>query len=357
MNDQILSLTKKLIAFPSESNNREACLEILELAQKELQGFSFTPFAKNGIPSLLYTNTPSPTKKCKIILNAHLDVVPAKKEHFVPKEKDGKLYGRGAYDMKAAAAVMILLFKELAQELPYTLGLQLTTDEETIGFYGTNYQLEEGITGEFAITGECGSNLRITNRLRGLHVIELTASGVEAHAGHLWHGENALLKLYEAINSLLQHYPTPDAPSWITTINLANITTKNTTHNVVPSEATALLDIRTIPEDVDTILPKIQSLLPEGIIMKIIKSMPGLNTKETNPYIQKLMQSYKEHDKQLVLTESYAGSDMIFFAMQGIDGIEFGPIGAGQHSDEEWVNIKSLEDYYQLLKSFLLSIT
>ena len=61
MEQKILDLTKKFIAIPSETNNREACLHILEEAQKEMEGFSFIPFAKDGIPSILYTNTSKPT--------------------------------------------------------------------------------------------------------------------------------------------------------------------------------------------------------------------------------------------------------------------------------------------------------
>jgi len=357
MQQNVLEFTKKLIAIPSDVNDREACLQILETTQKELSGFSFTPFASNGVPSVLYTNTPSPTKKCKIIFYAHLDVVPGSKEQFIPVEKNGKLYGRGAYDMKAASAAIILLFKEIAHQLPYTLGLQLTTDEEVVGFNGVGYQLAQGVTAEFAIAGECGSSLRIVNQLRGLNVVKLQASGVEAHAGHSWHGENALLKIYEAIHNILQEYPTPATPSWQTTVSVANVATENQTHNIVPDNATALLDIRPIPEDKERILEKIQQLLPEGVTMEVIKTMPSLHTKETNEYLQKLKTTLEDITKQpATIAPSYAGSDIIFFSMNNINGIEFGPVGGGHHSKEEWVDIKGLQEYYQILKHFLLSI-
>lgn len=357
MKQSVLELTKKFIAIPSDVNDREACLRILEVAQKELEGFSFTPFASNGIPSVLYTNTPTPTKKCKIIFYAHLDVVPGSKEQFIPVEKHGKLYGRGAYDMKAAAAAIILLFKEIANHLPYTIGLQLTTDEEVVGFNGVGHQLDEGVTADFAIAGECGSSLRIVNRLRGLHVVKLHASGTEAHAGHSWYGKNALLKLYEAIHNILQAYPTPIEPSWQTTVSLANVSTENRTHNIVPDNATALLDIRPIPEDKEDVLQKIQTLLPEGVQMELIKTMPSLHTYETNEYLQKLKTTVEKiTNKPATIAPSYAGSDIIFFGINKINGIEFGPVGGGHHSKEEWVDSKGLEEYYQILKEFLLSI-
>ena len=63
-------------------------------------------------PSLLIHNQKKPgTKKFKIILDAHLDVVPGKDYQYKPYEKDGKFYGRGAYDMKAPGAAEILVLK------------------------------------------------------------------------------------------------------------------------------------------------------------------------------------------------------------------------------------------------------
>ncbi|HZE87182.1 MAG TPA: M20/M25/M40 family metallo-hydrolase, partial [Methylomirabilota bacterium] len=104
MTDHIIALAKKFISIPSDVNDRDMCLTILETAQEELKKFSFTPFVKDGIPSMLYVNTKEPTKNCKIIFNAHLDVVPGMREQFTPYERNNRLYGRGAYDMKSAAA-------------------------------------------------------------------------------------------------------------------------------------------------------------------------------------------------------------------------------------------------------------
>jgi succinyl-diaminopimelate desuccinylase len=355
--NNLIPFTKQLLTIPSDVNNRDACLLLLQTIQQSLQAFPFTAFTKNRIPSILYTNTKTPQKTCKIILNAHLDVVPGKKEQFVPYEKEGKLYGRGAYDMKAAAAVMILLFKELANKLPYTLGLQLTTDEEIVGFNGVQHQLNEGVTADFIISGECGGNLQIINQLKGLLVVELIAKGTTAHAAYPWKGENALLTLYQAIQQIMQRYPTPQEPVWESTVNLAKIKTANNSHNKVPHEARALFDIRFIAKDAETIFTTIQSLLPTGITINKIKQAPAHYTKETNPYIQQLIKTYEtimHHPPQI--TQSHGGSDIVFFSEKGINAIEFGPKGEGQHSDNEWVDIQSLTQYATILKHFLLSL-
>src|SRR6266403_423816 len=106
----ILQLSKKLIAIPSVTGVNETSVEILELTKKQLSPYTATEFVSKKFPSLLYTNQRKKTKKFKIIFNAHLDVISGAKNEYYPREKDGKLYGRGAFDMKAAAAVMILLF-------------------------------------------------------------------------------------------------------------------------------------------------------------------------------------------------------------------------------------------------------
>ena len=113
--DTVLQLSKKLIEIPSTQDAQKALQDSLDYSKEILGRFAHKSFTKNKIQTLLFYNTNKLPNRFKILLNAHLDVVPAKKGQFVPKEKNGKLYGRGAYDMKAAGAAMILLFKELAK--------------------------------------------------------------------------------------------------------------------------------------------------------------------------------------------------------------------------------------------------
>jgi len=129
MLNKILSLTQSLISLPSTRDNKKALNEVLDLVLKQVSDFTIERFEKDGYPSVLVYYGKSRPKNFKVILNAHLDVVSAKDEQFKPYEKDGKLYGRGAIDMKGAAAVLILVFKEMAKKVSYPLALQLVTDE------------------------------------------------------------------------------------------------------------------------------------------------------------------------------------------------------------------------------------
>ncbi len=248
MKSQILDLTSKLISIPSTKDNSKTLKQVLDVALKELKDFTIEYFEKDGVPSaLVYPQSKRP-KKFKVILNAHLDVVAAKEKQFQPKIKNNRLYGRGAIDMKGAAAVEILLFKELAKKLSYPLALQLVTDEEIGGFKGTKYQIEKGVRADFVIAGE-PTDFGINHKAKGIIWAKVHFSGKSAHGAYPWQGENALLKAKKALDKLYKSYPLPKKEAWRTTVNLARIETTNQTFNQVPDNAVLSLDVRYIPEE------------------------------------------------------------------------------------------------------------
>lgn len=356
MTDKILKLTKSLITIPSISSDTEKLDEALTLIKQQLPEYKPTSFIANQHTSLLFSNQKPDVKKFKILFNAHIDVVPGIEEQFSPFEKEGRLYGRGAYDMKAATAVMILLFKALAKKVNYPFGLQIITDEEA-GFLTTKQQLQEGIRCDFVISGECGSNFRINHQAKGLFWFRLHAKGLTSHGGHLWNGKNALTSLIEVINQLSAKYPHPKKPAWITTMNLAKIETPNPVFNKVPDEATAFIDIRYLKEDQATIIEDIKSLLPKNITMSIETFDPPMFTDEKNVYLQLLLEQIEAVTKKPgEIFSAHATSDIRFYNEVGCAGIEFGVVGKNQHAENEWVDIKSLEEYYYILEHFLLAL-
>jgi succinyl-diaminopimelate desuccinylase len=352
---EIVALTEKFIEIPSVTGDIEKSVQILQVVKEQLIDYKFTPYVANSFPSLLYSN--QNTDKFKIILNAHLDVVPGEASQYVPRVRDGKLYGRGAYDMKGATAVMITLFNEIADQLDYPLGLQLVTDEELAGGSCTLSQLEHGVRTELAIIGECGSNLDIIHETKGLVHANLIATGSSAHGAYLWRGQNAILKMYEAINTLQQHFPTPTGETSETTINVSKIATANETWNRVPDDCIATLDIRFNKKDSETIIEKVKSLLPEGITLEIEQTRNAHFTDPNKEHLQTLRAVGKDFiGKEFNIRNTYGGSDTTFFSNFGCDAVEFGPVGHGQHDAEEWVSVQGLANYYQILKKFLLSV-
>ncbi|MGB9882958.1 MAG: M20 family metallopeptidase [Microgenomates group bacterium] len=365
MINQILSLSKSLISLPSTAGNKKALKEVLEVAEKELKNFTIERFEKDGIPSILVYQQKRRPEKFRVILNAHLDVVSAKDEQYKPYEKDGKLYGRGSIDMKAAAAVEILVFKELARKINYPMALQLVTDEEVGGFKGTLYQLEKGVKADFVIAGE-PTDFGINNKAKGILWLKIKTKGVSSHGAYPWQGKNALFLANEILNKIYKNYPIPKKEAWQTTFNLARIETPNQTFNKVPDEAIISFDIRYIPEEFkgnsfekgkEIFLKKIKKIIGNLGQVEIVLFEPPQFTDEKNHYVKILAQTtQKITGKKAKIIVKHGGSDIRHFNRFGAEGVTFGPIGAGLHSDNEYVEIESLEKYYLILENFLKEI-
>lgn len=367
----IVTLTKNLIKIPSVTTNQKELAKAIDLVKKELNGFNFKYFDKKGYPSLLFYNTPALPKKFKIILNAHLDVVPGKKRQFVPFEKNGRLYGRGAFDMKGGAACEILVFKELAKKLSYPLGLQIVTDEEIGGFWGTKYQIEQGVRAEFALAGD-STNFKIDNKCKGIIWLRIVASGKTAHGAYPWQGQNAVIRLIKVVSKILDKYPIPKKEAWQTTFNLSWIKTPNETVNRVPDTAEAQFDIRYTPELMKKYMSRkaksdikyaiqnfvnteIKPLVPSDFQVTVLEAEPSQFTKKNNPFVKTLQKAAREIIKQpLQFQSQHGGTDLRHFEQVGTPAVAFSPAGEGLHSDIEWVEITSLSKYYQILKTFLM---
>lgn len=225
------------------------------------------------------------------------------------------------------------------------------------GADGTKNQIEEGVVADFVIAGE-NTNFTIRNESKGVLWIKLHAKGVTAHGGYPWLGENAVWKMIIEIQKLLRRYPVPKRPAWQTTVNVARIDTPNITFNKIPSECNAYLDIRYVAREEKSILRKIKRILSKNVVIEIDQYDPPAYTKEDNPFIAKLQNSaISVLKKNPEIIGANGASDVRFYTNTGSAGVEFGPFGANHHSDEEWVDIKSLGDYYQILKNFLLSLS
>ena len=243
-----LACACELLAIPSTSERpgelRRALDYVLDFVGP---GFTVERFESGGKPSaLVYPGTER--RDFDVILNAHLDVVPAPPAQFRPRRDEDRLYARGAQDMKVSGLLAAQVFRELAAGLRYPVALQLVTDEEVSGRDGTLHQLQRGVRGRFVIVGE-SSGLHIVNESKGMLVARLLATGRAAHAAYQWLGDNALVKLQRSVTSLLARYPIATEEAWRTTVNLSRVGTRNQGRNQVPADAEALLDIRFPPDD------------------------------------------------------------------------------------------------------------
>jgi succinyl-diaminopimelate desuccinylase len=322
-------------------------------------GFTVERFESAGTPgALVYRGAARPA--FGVILNAHLDVVPAPAAQFRPHREGDRLYARGAMDMKVAALAQALVFRELAGRVPYPLGLMLVTDEETGDPRGTLHQLNEGVTARFAVVGE-GSGLGIATECKGIAGVRLTAEGRSAHSAYPWRGDNALLKLNRAIGAILAAYPVPSQEAWRATVSVARVETDNRALNQVPSQAEAWLDIRFPAGDpgLDGKTPQqlaayLAGFCEPGVTPVVDRIDPPYRADERHPEIAVLQAAARGQGYAGELLRRHGTGDVCFFAEHEITAVEFGIGGDGLHGPGEYADITTIAPYYQALTEFLL---
>jgi succinyl-diaminopimelate desuccinylase len=349
-----------LIAIRSTADRPDDLRRALDLVVAEAgPAWTVRRFTSHGKPSALL-HPPGADGPFRVILNAHLDVVPGADDQFVPRRDDTRLYGRGAHDMKAAALVLTGVFRDLAATLPYPIALQLVTDEEVGGADGTGHQLDQGVRAAFVIIGE-QSALRVVTDSKGICHARISTSGRSAHAAYPWLGDNALLALTEAVSRVLTAYPLPTAEAWTTTVTVARMDTPNRAVNQVPAAATAWLDIRYPPTD-----PDFSGRTPAEVAAHLAKLSgataevdalgPPHHADPSGTEVRLLREAIRTTGHPGDLLRKHGAADGRYYHALGIDAVIFGPGGDGQHGPDEYVDLTTLGPYRDALTAFLRAL-
>jgi len=357
--ESFLAAAEELLAVPSTADRPEDLRKALGFMVDFVgPGFTVEWFESGGKPSaLIYRAAERP--RFHVILNAHLDVVPAPPAQFRPRRDGDRLYARGAQDMKVSALVEALVFRELAGTVPYPLALQLVTDEEVGGRNGTLHQIKAGVSAEFVIIGEY-SGLRIVTDSKGIITATLRAIGRGGHSAYPWLADNALVNLHRSVANVLAKYPVPADEAWRTTVNLARIETPNQARNQIPALAEAWLDIRFPPEDSDLngktaeeITAYLASFCEPGVTPIVDLADPPHHADRDRPEIHALRRAANNQGYQAEFLRKHGAADGRFYYQHGADAVIFGIGGDGLHGPDEYADTTTIIPYYQALKEFL----
>lgn len=150
-----------------------------------------------------------------LTLCGHIDVVPVDEDEWTydpwdPVIDNGRLYGRGSYDMLCGIAAILIAYdsiNELDIELAGDLMIQTTIEEETGGIGGALSALERGYQPDAAISGEPWELPDIGMASGGTMNFQITVPGESAHAAFGYEGVNAIgkaFKIHEALDKLDQ---------------------------------------------------------------------------------------------------------------------------------------------------------
>jgi len=289
-----------------------------------------------------------------LVFHGHLDVVPAHPEQFEPREEGDRLFGRGAYDMKGGLAAMMCATIDLAAQRAVRVRFLCVPDEESDEPVGraSDYLVERGYIGDFAITGE-PTDLRIGVQAKGVLAMRIEVGGKAAHGSTPWLGDNAVLKAIDVFRRIESMPFARDSSEFFDrpSISLGRIIGGDAM-NKVPDRCVIDVDIRYLPgQDVREILSEIEAI-PDTLVKTVFHRQPA-NVARDHPFVTALAEAVHEGTPAERISVGRDGaSDAISFIEAGVPAVEFGPVGAGHHGPEEWVSIESLEHYRRALVDF-----
>jgi len=353
----IVDLSKKLMSLPSFEDDIKAQKKCIDLLAKTFKkDFHTRVYTFKGHPALVMSTTKK--KKVDLIFSGHIDVVAAPEKLFSPQLKGDKLFGRGAYDMKAALVSCVYAARDYrAAGGTQDIAIMITTDEEVSG-YSTQQLLEKhGYRARFAFIPDGGYDAGVVLRQKGFAQFKVVFNGKSAHASEQWNGDNPIGKVHKLCRKIESVFPGPKKKDqWQTSV----VPTRLETHgslNQIPEHATVYFDVRYV-QDQD--LKKVSQLLKKEVGKKGKVEMIAQNgmfkAEEKNPYVQVLLSVLQgSTQKKVSFMYENGTSDAIFFTEHGVPAALYRPVGGGAHQDGEWVSVKSLYDMYRVMSQFLLA--
>ncbi len=318
------------------------------------------------------------------VFAGHTDVVPEgdvekwSSDPYQAIERDGKLYGRGAADMKTSLAAFITSIEAFVAENPDhkgSIALLITSDEEGIATYGTVKVIEtleaRGEKIDYCIVGEPSSTNQlgdiIKNGRRGSLGCKLVITGKQGHVAYPHLAINPIHLAGDVITQLTaleldkgnEYFPP-------TSFQISNINSGTGATNVIPEDAELIFNFRFSTE---TTSEEIQQRVEE-IVQQALESTDASYQFDWklsgNPFITgegDLVAACKSAIKSTLnieteLSTSGGTSDGRFIAPTGAQVVELGPINASIHQIDEHVLIEDIEklaDTYQAVLSNLFA--
>ena len=358
LRDRLVALTRDLIIIPStacRAADRDRCCQSVRNHLESVDGIDIREYERNGFRSLVAV--PAGSAVPDVLLCAHLDVIAMPDESvYRSKIVDGRIVGPGAGDMTGQLAILLELFHAFHHRHPgRSLGLAVTSDEETGGAHGLGFLVEEvGLRCGVAIIPDGGSMDEVTIEEKGILQVRLAAHGHGGHAARPWIARNALEMLVDSLGRVRRHFDslqndTPD--HWYPTCSVNVLRADNDTVNRIPPNAEALLDIRFPPPcTMGSLSLEVREILGENVEMEIVMGSEPTHLSPDQAYLDVVQEVTGRPARR---TRESGGSDARFLCRYGIPVIMARP-GVGElHSEDEWIDIDSMVAFYHVCERYL----
>jgi len=371
-----LALAEQLIACPSITPDDKDCQQLL-IERLAPLGFTCETIVSNGVTNLWARHG---STQPVLVFAGHTDVVPTgpankwQSAPFLPTQRDGKLYGRGAADMKTSIAAMVVACEEFTAAHPDhkgSIAFLITSDEEGVATDGTvivcnrlkarGEQLDYCIVGEPTSTSQLGDVVK--NGRRGSMSGKLTVKGIQGHIAYPHLARNPVHQLAPALLELVaeqwdngnEYY---DATSW----QVSNIHGGTGASNVIPGEVVVDFNFRfSTASTTEGLQQRVQAILDhhklEYTLEWSINGQAFLTPRgELSAALSAAIKTETGIDTEL--STSGGTSDGRFIAQICPQVIEFGPLTASIHKIDEHVDIKHIDPlkniYRRTLENLLL---
>lgn len=371
-----LALTEELIALSSVTPDDKGCQQrLIELLAP--LGFQCETVQSGNVTNLWARKG---TAQPLLVFAGHTDVVPTgpvdqwQSDPFVPTMRDGKLYGRGAADMKTSIAAMVVAVEEfLAAHSNHkgSIGFLITSDEEGPAIDGTvvvcNRLKERGERLDYCIVGEPTSAERlgdmIKNGRRGTMSGKLTIKGVQGHIAYPQLAKNPIHLAAPALAELVaekwddgNEYYLPT--SW----QMSNIHGGTGASNVIPGEVVIDFNFRfSTASTVEGLQKRVHAILDKhGFDYDLKWTVGGLPFLTPRGNLSDAITEAIKAETGLTAELSTTGgtSDGRFIAQICPQVVEFGPPNGSIHKIDEHIEVRFIDPlkniYRRTLENLLL---
>ena len=378
-----LALSEDLIRLPSVTPDDAGCLPLL-VSQLEPLGFGCEridsgpdDFHVSNLWALRPGRLGAAGKT--LVLAGHTDVVPTgpleqwSSPPFEPTRRDGKLYGRGASDMKTSLAAMVVAVREFLQQQPDTplnIGFLLTSDEEGPAHDGTvivcrtlqqrGTRIDYCLVGEPTAVRQTGDMIK--NGRRGSMSGRLTVHGIQGHIAYPQLARNPIHQVAPALAELAAI--TWDAGNAFfppTSWQISNIHGGTGASNIIPGSVVIDFNFRFCTESTpERLQQRVEAVLQQhGLEYSLDWSISGLPfLTPPGDLVQAAQQAIRdETGLETELSTSGGTSDGRFIAQICPQVIELGPPNASIHKIDEHIALQDIEPLKNIYRRLLENLS
>ena len=370
-----LELARELIARRSVTPEDGGC-QALVAARLSAAGFTCEDATVNGVANLWARRGNGRPVVC---FAGHTDVVPAgpldawQSDPFTPTERDGRLYGRGAADMKSSIASFVVAVEQFVAERPAHTGsiaVLLTSDEEGPAVDGTVRVVERlkarGETLDYCVVGEpssasaLGDTVRVGRR--GSLSATLTVRGIQGHVAYPDQVRNPIHLVAPALAELAATQWDPGNESFPpTSFQVSNIHAGTGVENIVPGTVEVMCNFRFSTASTEQSLRgRFEEVLRRhGLDYSVAWKLGGRPFLSERGRLIEAVRSavHAVTGRSVQLSTGGGTSDGRFIIDVCPELVELGPVNASIHKLNENIGLEEIERlpriYHEVLRALL----